>query len=383
MTRARTALRSALVVGTVALLAAATMEAPAGASPLAAHGAACSSGAHSLSPHGARVYPEVGNGGYRSVAHRHVHRLRRRRPTGSCPGTTSSSPTAGDAVPDRLQPRLRAVRPPTTRPDRGLTVKSVTVNGQPATFKFVQPTYPGDPNGQDDPDPLAHQVSNRNPVSATQPEPAGVLAPGQRELPERPAVPRDQAGDHAVLADPERAPRSASPSTTRAGPGVHNDGDGTTEGWFRSNNPAGDGGVRHHRAGRHRWPGCRSTTTRRPSRRTTSTTRSTLGKTAIAPASWSPTRRRQPAGRELPRRLGDVALALARAHRQLPGENSIGSFDLPKQARDGIMYYEAQASSITAGAEGAATSRSWTSSRTSPSSRPCSTGRSRSPRTAS
>ena len=26
-------------------------------------------------------------------------------------------------------------------------------DGQPATFKFVQPTYPGDPKGQDDPTP--------------------------------------------------------------------------------------------------------------------------------------------------------------------------------------------------------------------------------------
>ncbi len=28
-----------------------------------------------------------------------------------------------------------------------------------ATFAFVQPTYPGDPNGQDDPNPLAHEAS--------------------------------------------------------------------------------------------------------------------------------------------------------------------------------------------------------------------------------
>ena len=35
-----------------------------------------------------------------------------------------------------------------------LTVNAITINGQPATFTFKQPTYPGDPNGQDDPDPL-------------------------------------------------------------------------------------------------------------------------------------------------------------------------------------------------------------------------------------
>ena len=52
-----------------------------------------------------------------------------------------------------------------------MTVVSVEVNGQPATFTFKQPTYPGDPNGQDDPDPAAHAISNANPVSATNPNP--------------------------------------------------------------------------------------------------------------------------------------------------------------------------------------------------------------------
>ena len=45
-----------------------------------------------------------------------------------------------------------------------MTVGSVTVNGEPASFTFVQPTYPGDPNGQNDPDPAAHQASQLNPV---------------------------------------------------------------------------------------------------------------------------------------------------------------------------------------------------------------------------
>ena len=52
-----------------------------------------------------------------------------------------------------------------------MTVQSVTVNGQPATFKFVQPTYPGDPNGQDDPDPLAHRTGLAIPINAANPNP--------------------------------------------------------------------------------------------------------------------------------------------------------------------------------------------------------------------
>src|SRR5262249_24636998 len=47
------------------------------------------------------------------------------------------------------------------------SVGSVTVNGTPAAFVFKQPTYPGDPNGPDDPDPAAHAASNTNPVGGT------------------------------------------------------------------------------------------------------------------------------------------------------------------------------------------------------------------------
>ena len=50
-------------------------------------------------------------------------------------------------------------------------MQSVTVNGQPATFKFVQPTYPGDPKGQDDPDPLAHRTGLVTPINADNPNP--------------------------------------------------------------------------------------------------------------------------------------------------------------------------------------------------------------------
>ena len=47
----------------------------------------------------------------------------------------------------------------------------MSIDGQPAAFEFRQPTYPGNPNGPDDPDPAAHAISNVNPVSATNPNP--------------------------------------------------------------------------------------------------------------------------------------------------------------------------------------------------------------------
>src|SRR5262249_36884535 len=129
-----------------------------------------------------------------------------------------------------------------------MAVSSVTVDGKRAAFRFARPTYPGDPHGQDDPDPLAHEASQLNPVGG----------PAHNPLP--PACPPE-------LSSPSAAPNSANgtpcpanklvitpPAPIRRGevfsvavaytgkPGVHNDGDGTTEGWFRSNRPKGDGG---------------------------------------------------------------------------------------------------------------------------------------------
>src|SRR6195952_6036531 len=122
----------------------------------------CSSGAHTLSKLGDHVYPETGNGGYRSL-HTDVH-------------TVYDAPTnrflAGNHVDltDRATQCLtdfsldfeRNSPDPVAGPD--LRVSSVSVNGRPAGFRFVQPTYPGDPNGPNDPDPRAHQAGQQNPV---------------------------------------------------------------------------------------------------------------------------------------------------------------------------------------------------------------------------
>jgi len=45
-----------------------------------------------------------------------------------------------------------------------LRVDAITVDGQPARFRFIQPTYPGDPRGPEDPDPRAHEASQHDPV---------------------------------------------------------------------------------------------------------------------------------------------------------------------------------------------------------------------------
>ena len=52
-----------------------------------------------------------------------------------------------------------------------MTVDSVLVNGRPASFTFVQPTYPGNPNGQNDPDPRAHEAGELTPVGGPESNP--------------------------------------------------------------------------------------------------------------------------------------------------------------------------------------------------------------------
>jgi hypothetical protein len=117
----------------------------------AGHGGACSAGAHTLSPPGAHVYPETGNGGYTSV-HTDVHLVYDGAANKFLPGNHV-------VLTDRATQCLTSFsldferKSANTADGPDMTVNSVTVNGHAATFTFVQPTYAGDPNGQDDPSP--------------------------------------------------------------------------------------------------------------------------------------------------------------------------------------------------------------------------------------
>ena len=100
-------------------------------------------------------------------------------------------------------------------------------------------------------------------------------------------------------------------------PGVHLDGDGSTEGWFRNDNPAGDGGfVTTEPVGTEDWMPLNNHPTAKPTYDFYDTVNA--GRTAIANGSLLSTRA-QRAGRALPGRLDDLPLALAGADRELPG----------------------------------------------------------------
>jgi hypothetical protein len=311
--------------------------------PAAADPATCTSGAHTLSKFGDRVYPEMGNGGYTSV-HSDIYIVYDAATNMFLPGNhVDLTQQATQCLTDFSLDFERTSANVTSGPN--MTVNSITVDGQPATFTFVQPTYPGDPNGQNDPDPLAHAVSNVNPVSVTNPNPpacspqiSGNSQNGQQcpanKLVITPSAPIPDGSTFIVTVN----------YTGR--PGVYNDGDGTTEGWFRSNNPVGDGAfVTTEPVGTMAWMPLNN----HPSSKLTVDVYDTVnaGKTAISAGELVSTQVNPPDANfpggsvtwhwRSPERIASYLLT-----------NSIGSFDLTQQTVDGIQYYWAVPSSISA-----------------------------------
>ncbi len=130
----------------------------------------CSSGARTLSHFGDHVYPETGNGGYTSL-HTDVHMIYDAPSNQFLPGNhVVLTVRATQCLTDFSLDFERTGVDANGGPD--MTIDSVVVHGRPASYKFVQPTYPGDPNGQDDPDPRAHQASQVNPVGGPAEQPA-------------------------------------------------------------------------------------------------------------------------------------------------------------------------------------------------------------------
>jgi hypothetical protein len=313
----------------------------------AASSAVCSSGAHSLSPFGAHVYPETGNGGYTSV-HTDVFLNY---------DTESNLFLTGTHVVLTDQATLCLTdfsldferTSPNSKDGPDLTVGTVLVNGKSARFTFVQPTYPGDPNGQNDPDPRAHEAGQLNPVGG--PDNNNPLPPAcsPELLSTNPNKQFDLDGTQCPANKLVITPSSPIPSGARfvvevdytGRPGVHNDGDGTTEGWFRVNQPNDAGSfVTTEPVATEDWMPLNDHPSSKPTYDIYDTV--PLGKTAIGNG-------------ELVSQLANLPDA------NFPGgsttwhwhspegiasylvENSIGSYDLSERlASSGIQYYEAQ-----------------------------------------
>ncbi|HEY1345516.1 MAG TPA: M1 family aminopeptidase [Streptosporangiaceae bacterium] len=296
------------------------------------------------------MYPETGNGGYRSL-HTDVHLVYDAGSNRFLPGShvTLTDRATQCLTSFSLDFERRSVNA-SAGPDMAVT--SVTVNGRRAAFRFVQPTYPGDPHGQNDPDPRAHEASQLSPVGG----------PAHNPLPPActPELPSIRAGQNSRNGTQCRANKlviiPATPVADRADfsvtvaytgrPGVHNDGDGTTEGWFRSNRPEGDGGfVTTEPVGTEDWMPLNDYPSAKPAYDFYDTVGA--GKTVLANGVLV-SRAHHPPDSQFPG--GSVTW-----HWHSPApvasylvENSVGNYSLAERTAGGIRFYQAQASSLGA-----------------------------------
>jgi Peptidase family M1 domain len=316
-----------------------------GAGAQAGGGGACGPGARSLSAPGTRMYPETGNGGYRSV-HTEVDFVYRASSDRFLPGNhVVLTDQATQCLTSFTLDFERSSKNAKAGPQ--MSVESVLLDGQPVDFGFVQPTYPGDPAGMEDPNPLAHEASQEDPVGGPHDNP---LPPACS-----PELRRESQSAHALDGTPCPAdkllitpsapiPAGASFEVTvyySGRPGVHNDGDGGEEGWFR----APDGSlVSGEPVGTEDWMALNDYPTAKP----TYTFHEQVGNgtTAIAngelmSVSADPPEANFPGGSET-----WTWESLAPVSSYLP-QSSIGEYELSEHTGpDGVHYYEAQDAAI-------------------------------------
>ena len=125
--------------------------------------ARCGAGARTLSPAGAVLYPEVGNGGYTSL-HTATHTVYDAATDRFLPGNHVELTDRATQCLSSLSLDFERFEPGHPKGSPEMQVQSVSIDGAPALFRFAQPTYPGDPRGSSDPDPRAHEASQHDPV---------------------------------------------------------------------------------------------------------------------------------------------------------------------------------------------------------------------------
>jgi len=329
------------MAGAVLVLPVIGLAAPAAATAVSYSTLQCPAGAHTLAPAGSHLYPETGNGGYTSL-HTLVHLVYNAATNQFLPGNRV-------VLTDRATECLSSFsldferRSANAKAGPDMTVRSVAVNGRPARFTFVQPTYPGDPHGQNDPNPAAHEASQVNPVGGPEHNPLPPACspelPSTRTPPD--ALDGTQCPANKLVVTPAAAVPSGSVFTVTVSytgrPGVHNDGDGTTEGWFR----APDGGfVTTEPVGSEDWMPLNDYPAAKPTYDFSDTVNA--GKTVLANGVLVSVKH-NPASAGFPG--GSVTWNW---HSPAPVasylvEDSVGNYRLTERAADnGTRYYEAQ-----------------------------------------
>jgi Peptidase family M1 domain len=305
----------------------------------------CSAGVRTLENPGDRVFPELGNGGYKSV-HSDVYinydAIANQFLSGTHVDLQQRSTQCLSEFSLDFDRKNNVSDPKVPGPD--FAVSSVTVNGQPATFEFKQPTYPGDPNGQDDPDPLAHRTGLTIPISADNPNPPA-------------CAPTSSSADAINVPCPATklviTPSAPIPSGTdftvtvnyTGRPGVRNAASLGTEGWFRNDTPGGEGAmVTSEPSGTMAWMPLNNHASVKPTYDIYDTV--TKGKLAIGNGRLISTGDNAPDA-NFP---GGSTSWHWKSSEPIAGylvENSVGSFDWNERVgANGVVYFEAQDSAI-------------------------------------
>ena len=190
------------------------------------------------------MWPELGNGGYQSI-HSDVFINYDAVTNKFLPGTHVELTQKSTQCLSEFSldfDRKSSISSTAAVPGSDMTVQSITIDGVPATFVHRQPTFPGNPNGPDDPNPLAHAASNTNPVSATNPNPPA-CAPAGNDAAQQGV----QCGETKLVitpAQPIPAGTNFKVVVNYVGqPGIRVNPSLGNEGWFKSNTPAGDGAM--------------------------------------------------------------------------------------------------------------------------------------------
>jgi hypothetical protein len=341
-----------LAIGVVALAAVgpvpsalASRAAPTAPAATAGSGR-CSAGAHTLSSYGARLYPETGNGGYQNL-HTDVHMVYDAGSNTFLPGNSVAlTSRATQCLTSFSLDFERSSANTAAGPD--LSVGSVTVNGRPARYTFEQPTYPGDPKGPNDPDPRAHEASQTSPVGG----------PDHNPLPPActPELDGSQAADaldgtqcpaNKLVITPAAPLRDGAVFTVVVNytgrPGVHNDGDGTTEGWFAA---TGGSLVTTEPVGTEDWMPLNDYPAAKPSYDFYDTINA--GKTALANGQLKSVTHHGPSS-QFPAGSVTYHWDSGAPMASYLVEDSVGNYSLTsRKASDGLTYYEAQDTAISA-----------------------------------
>jgi hypothetical protein len=311
-------------------------------------GARCSAGAHTAAPVGSRLYPDTGNGGYRSL-HTTVDLVYDATTNRFLPGNHV-------VLTDQATQCLTSFsldferKSANHRGGPALHVGSVTVDGTAASFGFVQPTYPGDPHGWRDPNPEAHQVSELSVVGGPRHNPLPPACSPELDS-TKPSKEYSEDGQACPANKLMIRPRSPIAKGARftvvvnytGKPGVHNDGDGTTEGWFRSP----DGGfVTTEPVGTEDWMPLNDYPAAKPTYDFYDTVN--RGKTAISNGVliWA---HKHAASKEFPHGSETWHWSSRAPIASYLVEASVGNYRLRERTADnGVRYYEAQDASISA-----------------------------------